>query len=186
MTIRRRFTAAFGGIVALAILLPVMVQAAGPEPTLVINAPAEATLGEAVSVEATLLAPDGSPVAGQPIQFFSPTTFTSVTERMLLGQATTDAAGVASLEYEFRRNEEVQVIARYGGDSQYAPVEASAAVMVQGSTQLYQEKAGIRVPGLNVSLLVGILGLVWSVYFFVFTLVLRIARAGGRVEAMGE
>lgn len=183
---RRMSVIYIGTLAVLALLLPSMTQAAGTEPTLTVKVPAEASLGESVNIEATLLAPDGSPIAGVPIQFFSPTSFTSLTSRMLLGEASTDYAGVAVLEYELRRNEDVKFIAGFTGNFQYEAAEASTTVAVQGSAQLYQEVAGIRVPGLNVSLLVVVLGLVWSVYFMVFTLVLRIARAGAHLEGVRE
>lgn len=175
---RRRMRILGLAVALVLLLLPTVTRAAAPEPTLTLQAPAQATLGEAVALKATLLAPDGSPITGVPVQFFSPTSFASVSGEMLLGEATTDETGVALFQYEPRRSESVQIIARFAGNGRYGLSEASTTMSVQGSAQLYQEEAGVRVPGLGVWLLAGIVGAVWSTYFVVLVLVSLIAREG--------
>ena len=172
-------------VLALALFsLSSVAQGAGPEPGITIQAPAQGTLGQAVPVESTLLAPDGSPVVGAAIQFFSPASFMSTSGEVFLGQAVTNSAGLAVFQYDPRTAENVEIVARFAGNTEYGPAESSATLSVQGSTQLYQEEAGIQVPGLNVWLIVAILGTVWSVYLMVIVLVTRIAREGARAGAV--
>ena len=167
--------------VALSLLLfSSVAQGAAPEPYLTLQIPAQGSLGQTATVESTLTAASGSPVAGATIQFFSPTTFMSVSDEVLLGEATTNEAGVAVFHYEPRSTADVEIIARFAGNAKHGPAETSATITVLGAVQLYQEKAGIQVPGLGVWLVVAILGGVWSVYFTVFVLVSRIAREGIR------
>lgn len=171
-------------LVALALLLfSSVAQGAGPEPGLTLQAPAQGTLGQTATVQSTLLTPGGSPVAGATIQFFSPTSFLSTIGEVLLGEAVTNGDGVAVLNYELRSDEQVEIIARFAGNASYGPVERSATIAVLGSTQLYQEEAGVRVPGVGVWMLAVILGGVWSIYFTVFVLVSRIAQEGVRARA---
>ncbi|MBF8267558.1 MAG: hypothetical protein HW388_1066 [Dehalococcoidia bacterium] len=177
------------GLLAILVLLALLLfssvaQGAGPEPGLTLQAPAQGTLGQTATVQSTLLALGGSPVSGATIQFFSPASFLSTSGEVFLGEAVTDSSGVAVLRYELRSDNQVEIIARFAGNASYGPAESSATIAVQGSTQLYQEDIGVRVPGLNVWLLAAILGGVWSVYFTVFVLVSRIAREGVRARAI--
>ena len=52
-----------------------------------------------------------------------------------------------------------------------------ASFVVEGNFQLIQTQAGIKVPFLNKWVLGGVLIIIWSLYFFVVTRVLRIAQA---------
>ena len=106
---------------------------------------------------------------------------------MRLAQATTDAQGRATFSYQVRSAAGPLTLNVYfPGNSLYAPAQGSAELTVLGITQLYQQTAGVRVPGIGVWLLVGLVGAVWSIYFTVMVLVSLIARAGSKAAYSGE
>ncbi len=62
--------------------------------------------------------------------------------------------------------------ASFTGNSQYSPSQASTDIAINGSWQLYQQTGG-GLPGMTVWwLLVGILGVAWSIYFGVMALLM--------------
>ena len=106
---------------------------------------------------------------------------------MELGRATTDAQGRATLVYQVRTEEKASLNAYFPGNGRYSPVQASADIQVQGSAQLTRHPIeGVRVPGVGVWILVGILGGVWSTYFAVMVLLTLIAREGSKTPSEAE
>ncbi len=140
------------------------------------GAPAAADFGEPVRVIAMLRDDSGKPVAKATVGFYSPTTFLAgASGLVLLDRVTTDAEGVAAIEYAPRMPENAHVVARFEGDAQREPSQADMTIAVNGNHQLYEAEAGIRVPFLNKWGLVAIMSTVWGLYFLVVTLILRIA-----------
>lgn len=141
-------------------------------------APAQAALGEKITVRATLTGAAGLPVAGAPVNFLIPASWgEEIQGEMLVGTATTGADGIAVAELEMRRSGDVAVIARFAGNERFTGAESKAAVKVEGEYQLYTPKVGIEVRGLGSWVLAAAVGTVWSLYFVVALFVLAIARS---------
>ncbi|MFQ5854475.1 MAG: Ig-like domain-containing protein [Anaerolineae bacterium] len=165
----------------LSLALAASVLAADPT-TMELQAPQEVSLGDVITVTAVLRDGQGLPIPAATIILWSPASFLSTDGAMRLGQATTDAQGRATFLYEARREGALALNAYFSGDSRYAPAQVSADLTVQGSAQLYQETAGVRVPGVGVWLLVGLLVVVWSIFFTVMVLLTLIAREGSKAS----
>jgi len=150
----------------------VVVEVAGPN---------EATVGSAVTVQASLhSADDGLPLANTPVAFYTEGSFAGVSGEVELGTAVTDQNGLAILRYEPRSAGEHQIRVEYLTPGEATPETATASVIsVAGASQLYQSTSGIQVPGLNVWLIIALVTVVWSILFSVGLRVVAIARAGG-------
>lgn len=149
----------------------------GPKGTqLDVGAPAAAAFGEPVRVVAMLRDSEGKPIGKAAIRFYSPVTFLAGASGLVpLDEATTDAEGVAAIEYAPRMPDTMHIVAKFDGDAQLSPSQADITVPVSGNQQLYEAEAGIRVPFVNKWFLVGVMSLVWGLYFLVATFILRIA-----------
>jgi len=182
-----RIVLRWGLVPLLAVLLPLVlmtpVLAADPA-TLKLEAPKEAGLGDTVSVAAQLLDGNGGAIPGATIILWAPASFLSVGGSVQLGEAATDAQGNASFSFQPRSTGALTINAYFPGNSRYDAAQGSVELTVGGSAQLYQETVGVRVPGVGVWLLVGLMGVVWGVYFIVMVLVTLVARAGSE-EASG-
>ncbi len=148
--------------------------------SLELQAPEQVTLGDEVIVTAVLRDGNGAPVPAATVILWSAATFLSTGGAIELGRAVTNAQGKATLLYQARTEERALLNAYFPGDSRYDPASATVELMVQGSSQLYQSTAGVRVPGIGVWLLVGVLGIVWSIYLTVMVLLTLIAREGSK------
>ena len=160
-------------LLSLALVAPV--QAADPV-SVKVEVPKEASLGDNVSVAAELRDGKGGPVPGATIILWTPASFLSVGGAVRLGEVPTDAQGRAEFSFQARSTGALTINAYFPGNSLYEPGQGSAELAVAGTAQLYQQEAGVRVRGIGVWLLVGLIGIVWSVYFSVMILVTLIAR----------
>lgn len=154
------------------------VLAQGPSTTLSLEIPETGELTEEITLTATLLTEDGTPVSGATIIFFTPAEFAGVLGDMELGSRVTSTQGVAIRTFEPRRTGTIEIIARFSGDSRYGASDARAPISLTGSEQLYVQAAGLRIPFVGVSLLAGALGLVLGLYVVVGGLVYAIAKDG--------
>ncbi len=180
---------------------------------LAVGAPPSAVLGRTIQVEARLTDGSGAAIPKATIAFTVQRTFLGATDRSVLAEATTDAAGVATAEIEPRTSGPVDIDAVYRGDDRHAPAMASVTVAVGGDAQQYVQPAGVRIPVLNeppggTTVVLGqpgpllasaarlwpalsgwpiavVLLVVWSLYGSVALLVVRIARAEGDVAPEG-
>ncbi|MBI4339376.1 MAG: Ig-like domain-containing protein [Chloroflexi bacterium] len=137
-------------------------------------------VGQKLTLRARLTDGAGVPVPGAEVVFQRDASFMNYESELVLGRAVTDAQGIAVLLYSPRTEGETPVAALFRGNAQYAPASASGVLPVRGGPALYREEAGVRIPGVNVSLLVGVLGTVWSIYFIVVTLITLITREGAK------
>lgn len=151
--------------------------------SLKLAAPTVTTLAKDTELSATLLRADATPIRGAVVHFYADASFAGVNGRVHLGQATTDAQGVATIHYSPRHNGNLTVYAEFTGDGRYQAAESAATLQVTGSPPLYQETAGIQVPGLNSWLLIAVLTVVWAILFSVAIFILSIARAGASAPA---
>jgi len=145
-----------------------------------ISAPNEATVGNAVMVQASLRSADeGLPLANAPVAFYTEGSFAGVSGEVELGTAVTDENGVAILRYEPRSAGEHQIRVEYLTPGEAEPETAVAGVIsAAGTSQLHRSTSGIQVPGLNVWLIIALVTAVWSILFSVGIRVVAIARAG--------
>lgn len=161
------------------LLLVGTARAQGPGgTTLELRLPPEGTVGQEMTVSAHLTDGAGVAVEGAEVVFYRAVEFMNVGSDLELGRAVTDAQGTATLSVVHRSEGEIKITARFDGNTQYGPASASGAVPIQPGPPQHLEEAGVRVPGINVSLLAGILGAVWSTYFVVMVLIWLIAREG--------
>ncbi|MDE3103412.1 MAG: Ig-like domain-containing protein [Chloroflexota bacterium] len=179
--------------------------AAGPAPTRVrIAVPPSIKLGEEAGVQAQVLDASGAPVAGALVTFTAELGFLEATNDVVLADARTDKAGVASADIDLRTDGSIKVTARFAGDAEHAASSASAAIQVGGSSQLYAQGAGVKLPGFNeaptapgtsAALLPGaaslwprfsgwpvalVLMIVWSIYGSVVIVLFRITASARR------
>jgi Ni/Fe-hydrogenase subunit HybB-like protein len=155
--------------------------------------PPEATLGQTIEAQARLTDGTGAPIPKATIAFTAALTFLGASDDVVLAEATTDKNGIATAEFDLRTSGKVDARAIFRGDDHYAPSTATAPVMVSGDGQLYVQRAGVSVPGLNAApqqvpdaapFFPGLSGwpiavaliAVWTLYGFVALLVARIAR----------
>ncbi len=142
--------------------------------------PASAIAGQPSELSAALTSADtGQPVVGLTVTFFAHASFSGVEGYMEIGRAVTNNEGVAAISYAPRESGPHDIRMDYVPSAGGTVEQATAAVSVDGSAgQLYVQKAGIQVPGLNSWLIIGLLSVVWGILFFVAVAVIRIARAG--------
>lgn len=165
------------GVLASLLLLGGGGWAAGPT-QVELQVEPEVGLGERVTARVAVRDEAGKPVAGAGVVLLSPASFGPARGEMRLGQVKTNAQGQAIFTYQARREGQQTLVARFLGDSRYAPGEASAAFTVRGSAQLYEERAGVKLPGVGVWILIVLLMAFWSVFLVVMALITLIAREG--------
>jgi molybdopterin-containing oxidoreductase family membrane subunit len=157
--------------------------------------PSDVALGQAVEARARLTDAAGAPIPKATIAFTASLSFLSASNDVVLAEAITDSAGVATADFDLRTAGALDVRAAFAGDDRYAPATAAGKLNVSGDTQLYVQRAGVAVPGLNQApaplaqsaaplwpwlsgwpIALALL-IVWSLYGFVALLAVRIARA---------
>lgn len=142
-----------------------------------VRVPEEADLGDAIRVQAVLTDGHGDAIEGATVVFEADAFWgEEIQGHMVIGSAVTNHSGVATLVTRLRTSGEFEVAASFPGDGRHAPAMEERTLDVHGDQQLYSPTAGIRIPWLNLWVLAGVIGLVWSVYFLVGLRVLAIAR----------
>jgi hypothetical protein len=118
---------------------------------------------------------DRSPIAGMTVMFHEEVTFGGVTSDVELGGAVTDENGVAALAYQPRTAGTHEIHVRYAyNDGEEEDAAASLTVPATGQ-QLYRSTAGVKIPGLNVWLLMALVAVVWAILLSVAFRVIAIA-----------
>ncbi|MBI2853186.1 MAG: c-type cytochrome [Chloroflexi bacterium] len=109
--------------------------------SLVLTAPNEGSAGRLLAISAEIKDKDGKPIAGETVKFLARVSFLNGGGLMEIGEAATDARGVALLDYTPRFDGEVQLVARYGG------AESSAALVLGAADKpFYATHIGIDLP----------------------------------------
>lgn len=189
-------------------------SAAPPQPTptpstegasLTLTVPQQSNTGEVLSLVAELNDSQGKPISSATVKFLLSENFFA-SGSMEIGDAVTNEAGVATLQYIPRRPGETEVIARYN------TIEASDSLNITDSGEVfYQTVAGIHLPSLGPEIFIGpksaheivdgkapmtalrlpggtlswlwlfvaVLMLVWGAYIFIMYQVLRISTVKG-------
>ncbi|HEY3218951.1 MAG TPA: NrfD/PsrC family molybdoenzyme membrane anchor subunit [Candidatus Limnocylindria bacterium] len=169
--------------------------------------PANAHIGQTIAAQARLVDDRGAPVAKAQIKFTATLEFLGTSSRVILADGLTDGTGTVSVEFDLRAEGAYQVRAAFGGDERYGFSNTTSVINVSGDEQLYVQRAGILVPGLNEAPVLGrersdepgalgflaglwpamsgwpialVLIVVWSLYGYVAFLAARISRAEAR------
>lgn len=171
--------------ILLTLVLVMPVQAADPV-VLELEVPKTVSLGDTITITAKLRDGSGVPIPGANVILWAPASFLGHGGSMRLGQATTDAQGRAIFHYQARNEGPLTLNGYFPGNNHYDPAQGLAELTVQGSGQLHRETAGVRVPGMGVWVVVGLVAAVWSIYFTVMVLLTLIARASSKTAFSGE
>lgn len=145
---------------------------AGAEVSMEVVATGQVALGGRHEVTARIL-DDGAPVAGTVVVLTRAADIAGVSGRLELARATTDSDGVAVLSYQQRAQDPDALEVTL---EMYPGIETVFEVEVfDVERQLYKSRSGVEVPGLNVLLLVAIIGGVWVAMLFAIRLLSRLA-----------
>jgi len=198
-------------ILSFLISTPAIVHAQNPlQPTVIsIGAPAQAPLGEMMTVQAVLADGQSHPISKEVISFTTQVTFLGKTSDVVLAQAETNANGQAVAQFVNDLSGTFQLRAEFQGDTQYSPSSATAQVETQGNQQVYIDHIGVDIPGFNVPPFIAsgqipqqgftkflqslwpamngwpvaaVLFLTWFMYLMAVRYVLRVAKMGGELE----
>lgn len=129
---------------------PAKVEAA----TLQLTAPEQAQSGQQLTMTATLQNSQGKPLGNALVKFFIRVDF--FTDALMeIGKVVTDDRGIAVFEYTPRLTGDINVVARYEGDS-LSPIETIARLtLTKPDKTFYQAKAGISLPAPGKEVFIG-------------------------------
>ena len=115
-----------------------------------IGAPAQASPGEPLTVQAVLADSQGHPISGAVVYFTTQATFLKDSGDVVLAQAVTNANGQAIAQVVDDFSGTITLHAEFRGDMQYASSDATIQTGVTGDGQVYVEHVGVDIPGFNV------------------------------------
>ena len=156
-----------------------------------IDVPEQPAIGQPMEVQAHFHSETDDAITDMPVTFHEEVTFGGVTSDVDLGSAVTDENGFAALTYELRTAGDHDIHVRYSyGDGEEEDAFASITVPATGQ-QMYQSTAGVKIPGLNVWLLMALVAAVWAILLSVAFRVIAIAHAdeippAGRAGSIGS
>ncbi|MHB1125691.1 MAG: hypothetical protein ACYC2T_01850 [Bacillota bacterium] len=138
--------------------------------------PAEITRGDKVNLQAKVTS-GSQAVEGKKVEFYEETNF-FISGKMKLGQATTDASGIASINYWPRATEEdVKLIAAVPGEGGSKRVEGVGTISPALTGTLIEHAEGLRVPFVGNWMIAVLVSGVWLTYAFVVVTTLQIRKA---------
>ena len=139
--------------------------------------PDEAAIGQPMEVQAHFHSESDEAITDMAVTFHEEVTFGGVTSDVELGGAVTDEDGFAALTYAPRTAGTHEIHVRYTyADGEEEDAAASLSVPATGQ-QLYRSTAGVKIPGLNVWLLMALVAVVWAILLSVAFRVIAIAHA---------
>jgi hypothetical protein len=143
-------------------------------------------VGSTVEVQVTVTSA-GLPVAGAEMSLSYRATLGGVVGFVELDRGTTDEKGFLALHYQQRAENNDEMRVEYLGPSDETVDPAVFNITVgPGSVQLYRSQAGVSIPWLKGSAVIGLITLVWSVLAYAaFQLVLIGRRAEGSAGESG-
>ena len=154
--------------------------------------PDQVAIGQPTEIQAHFHSEsDGAAIPDMTVQFHEEVSFGGVTGDVELGGAVTDENGYAVLTYEPRSAGDHEIHVRYTyADGEEEDAAASLTVPATGQ-QLYRSTAGVKIPGLNVWLLMALVATVWAILLSVAVRVIAIAHADelppmGRAGSIGS
>jgi len=139
-------------------------------PTVVTLGPAAPTSAKGMlALRAKLTTGDGNPLSGQEIRFYVPVELFG-NRNALIGTATTDSTGLATLAYQPAQVGRQTIVARFSGGAAYVASEASGEIQVSDVVPTLKAEP-LPFTGLREWLPLGMLALVilvWGVLIGVF------------------
>lgn len=161
--------------------IPSTVSAAekDPQPQLLLGFQTSTAAGQPIALSAYLVDPAGNPIRGEAVHFSMRTTFLNTGGELDLGDPVTGSAGLALLEFTPRIEGRDTITASFAGDSVFAPANASRKLQVEAGPQLYEVDSPFRIPGADIWMVTGILGVVWGLYLIALIMGVRVARGRG-------
>jgi len=156
-----------------------------------ITVPDQPAIGQLMEVQAHFHSESNEAIADMAVTFHEEVTFGGVTSDVELGGAVTDEDGFAALTYDPRTAGTHEIHVRYTyADGEEEDAVASLTVPATGQ-QLYRSTAGVKIPGLNVWLLMALVAIVWAILLSVAFRVIAIAHADelppvGRAGSIGS
>ncbi len=160
-------------------LLPSGPARADGDPILTLTVPAQATLGDPMSLTATLHEADGSPIVDAPLVFLLRTEILNNRGRVALGVARTDARGTATLLHEPRQSGQLVWQVEFAGTDTLAAVRVQLESEVVGDRQLFIEAIGTDAPNVEIWAVIAVLSVVWLTLASVVLRLRAIAHASG-------
>jgi hypothetical protein len=115
-----------------------------------IGAPAQAKVGERLTVQAVLVDSRGNPIPKAAIYFTTQADFLHNSGDVVLAQAVTNNKGQAVARFTDDFSDSITLAAEFRGDSQYASSNATIQIAIDGQGQIYAEHVGVDIPGFNV------------------------------------
>ena len=134
-----------------------------------------------VLLTAILTDAEGGPIADAPVHFALKTTLLDVAGEVIIAEATTDADGVASAEYEPTFGGSMEALARFDGIGFYDESDVTATFEVTQFEPAYVAEVsplGVLRDWAPVAAGIVVLG-IWFTFGIVIYQVFRVARAGG-------
>lgn len=170
---------AFAGVAALGIsALSLADTARAAHVRVDLAVPDQAAIGRPMDVQAHFHSASDEAIPNLTVTFHEEVTFGGVTSDVELGRAVTDENGFAALTYEPRTAGTHEIHVRYAYDNGEEEDAAASITVPAAGEQLYRSTAGVKIPGLNVGLLMALVAAVWTVLLTVALRVIAIARAG--------
>jgi mono/diheme cytochrome c family protein len=142
-----------------------------------ITSPPHAELGATSDVGVKLTERDSnSPVAEAEVVLYQTTDFGGQSGKVRVAHATTDEDGVAHLRWVERSSGSKDFTVEYFGPGESTP--EIAEIHVSEGTQLYRSQEGLKLPGIGVSSIIGLLVIIWGTLLLAASLVFAVVRAG--------
>lgn len=148
----------------------------GSSTSLELVSPLEGSVGQEMVLTARLTNQEGLAVEGAEVIFLRDAPFLNASTELEIGRAVTDSQGLATLSFIPRSEGELLILVDFGGNARYGPSFNDGIALVETGPALYSEEAGVKIPGVNISLLIGVLSVIWGAYFFVMAQMWLIGR----------
>lgn len=178
---RRIFALLAIAFVLALVAVPAAASAAAsqPQPQLLLGFQTSTTAGQPIALSAYLVDPAGNPIAGQTVHFALHATFLNAASDLDIGDPVTDSTGLALVQFTPRIDGKNVITATYDGGAVFASNQVTGALDVQPGPQLYDVQPPFRIPGADIWMVTGILGVVWGLYLIALFMGFRVARQRG-------
>ncbi len=130
-----------------------------------LSAPAQADVGDKISIEARALDASGTGIPGVVLVFTQAVTFLNTEDSAELGRSLTNAQGKATFTFVPRTEGDESITVRPSGTASRAKGTAIIKVAT-GPAQHESERTGVHVPGANMWLMAIVLSAVWGMFLW--------------------
>ena len=139
-------------VIILAIFAPhaARAQSQQEQTQISIGAPAQAKVGERLTVQAVLVDSRGNPIPKATVYFTTQADFLHNSGDVVLAQAVTNNKGQAVARFTDDFSDSITLNAEFRGDAQYASSNATTQIAIDSQGQIYAEHVGVDIPGFNV------------------------------------